>query len=81
MTIAPHEPSRSIDVTGEICPMTFVRVKLVLEAMRRGDVLDVLLRGEEALANVPRSSRDAGHAVLSIDSLGGDRHRIRLRRG
>jgi TusA-related sulfurtransferase len=81
MTIAPTEPIRTIDVTGEICPMTFVRVKLALEALQPGDVLDVLLRGEEALANVPRSSREAGHAVLSIEPQGGDRHRIRVRRG
>lgn len=80
MTIARTEPTRTIDVTGEICPMTFVRVKLALETLRPGDVLDVLLHGAEALANVPRSSRDAGHAVLSIEPEGSDRHRIRLRR-
>lgn len=75
MTIARTEPTRTIDVTGEICPMTSVpREAGALEAMRPGDVLDVLLRGAEALENVPNLA-GAGHAVLSIEPQAADRHR------
>ena len=43
--------------------MTWVRTKLALEGLRPGDVLDVRCRPGEALENVPRSAREAGHAV------------------
>src|SRR4029077_17836628 len=43
----------AIDITGEVCPMTFVRTKLRLERMQPGEVLSVRLRGEEPLRNVP----------------------------
>jgi TusA-related sulfurtransferase len=43
--------------------MTWVRTKLALEAMAPGETLDVRCNPGEALENVPRSARDAGHAV------------------
>jgi len=63
---------QTIDITGEVCPMTFVRTKLRLERMRPGEVLSVRLRGEEPLRNVPRTAAEQGHTVLSLetDSLG-----------
>jgi len=57
----------SIDITGLICPMTFVRTKLLLEKIAPGEVLDVRLKGEEPLVNVPRSARQHGHTVLALE--------------
>ncbi|MCC8429783.1 sulfurtransferase TusA family protein [Reyranella aquatilis] len=59
-----------IDITGEVCPMTFVRTKLRLERMKPGETLAVRLRGEEPLRNVPRAARDEGHAILAIEAEG-----------
>ncbi len=55
-----------IDITKEICPMTFVKTKLKLESMRSGQVLEVTLKGGEALKNVPKSVREEGHKILDI---------------
>jgi tRNA 2-thiouridine synthesizing protein A len=54
---------RSLDVTALTCPMTWVRTKLELERMAPGEELEVRCRPGEALENVPRSAREAGHAV------------------
>jgi tRNA 2-thiouridine synthesizing protein A len=54
---------RSLDITALTCPMTWVRTKLELERMATGDALEVRCRPGEALENVPRSAREAGHAV------------------
>ena len=72
-------PDQSIDITGEVCPMTFVRTKLRLERMRSGEVLSVRLRGEEPLRNVPKAARDEGHIILGIVQAGGD-HIVTIRR-
>lgn len=73
-----------IDITGEVCPMTFVRTKLRLERMRPGEVLRVRLKGEEPLRNVPRAARDEGHVILGIEPAGdipaGDVHIVAIRR-
>ncbi len=56
-----------IDITADICPITFVKTKLALEKMASGAVLAVDLKGREPLDNVPRSAREAGHEVLAIE--------------
>lgn len=55
-----------IDITREVCPMTYVRVKLAMETLDDGATLEVLLRGAEPLKNVPRSARDDGHEIVSL---------------
>jgi TusA-related sulfurtransferase len=55
---------REIDITAELCPMTFVRTRLALDRMQAGEVLKVLLRGEEPRRNVPRTATEQGHSVL-----------------
>ena len=56
--------NREIDITAELCPMTFVRTRLALDRMQPGEVLKVLLRGEEPRRNVPRTAAEQGHTVL-----------------
>ena len=72
-------PDQTIDITGEVCPMTFVRTKLKLERMQPGEVLRVRLRGDEPLRNVPRAARDEGHIILGIVP-GGNDHIVTIRR-
>ena len=55
--------TRTLDITGLTCPMTWVKTKLELERMAPGEELTVRCRPGEALENVPRSAREAGHAV------------------
>lgn len=59
-----------LDITHEVCPMTFVRTKLLLEKMAVGQTATIRLRGEEPWANVPRSVRDLGHRLLDLRDLG-----------
>jgi TusA-related sulfurtransferase len=77
MTIS--QPHQTIDITAEVCPMTFVRTKLKLERMQSGEVLSVRLRGEEPLRNVPRAAREEGHLILGIEP-DGEAHIITIRR-
>ena len=61
-----------LDISGLTCPLTWVRTKLALERLAPGDVLTVRCAPGEALENVPRSAREAGHAV----TVDGERIRI-----
>jgi len=58
-------PDLVLDITGELCPMTFVRTRLALDRLSRGQILQVDLRGDEPLANVPRTAVELGHAVIA----------------
>lgn len=63
-----HRPDVYLDITPETCPMTFVRTKLMIEKMASGEVAEVRLQGAEPLENVPRSVRDMGHQVVSLEA-------------
>ncbi len=54
-----------LDITGELCPMTFVRVRLALDRLAPGTLLQVRLAGAEPTENVPRTLAEQGHTVLS----------------
>lgn len=53
-----------LDITDEVCPITFVKTKLMLEKMKSGDRLEVRLSGGEPMENVPRSVEEMGDTIL-----------------
>ena len=55
--------ARTLDITALTCPLTWVRTKLELERMEDGEALEVRCGPGEALEQVPRSAREAGHSV------------------
>lgn len=61
---APPDFDAVIDITADLCPMTFVRTRLALDRMKPGDVLMVRLKGAEPLENVPRTAVSLGHTVM-----------------
>jgi len=70
-----------LDITRDVCPMTFVKTKLLLERMAGGEIAEILLCGGEPLENVPRSAEEEGHTILAIEPLEGDSiYRILIRR-
>ncbi|HKJ83308.1 MAG TPA: sulfurtransferase TusA family protein [Mariprofundaceae bacterium] len=72
--------SHFIDITGEHCPMTFVKVKLALAKIGGGEELDVLLKEGEPLQNVPRSAEEQGFTVSGIEEKGNGNYLVRIRK-
>lgn len=69
-----------LDITGEVCPMTFVRVKLKLQTLPPGSFLAVRLRAGEPLFNVPRALRQEGHEILAHRDQGDGIHLLEIRK-
>ncbi|MGE5504769.1 MAG: sulfurtransferase TusA family protein [Actinomycetota bacterium] len=73
-----------LDITAEVCPMTFVKTKLQVERMGSGETLEVRLKGSEPLTNVPRSVAELGHQVMSLQPEPGEGpngvHRLLVRK-
>ena len=67
LTMSNDAYDHKLDITGERCPMTYVRVRLALDRMAPEQVLLVALRGEEPAENVPRTAIEQGHEVLRAD--------------
>lgn len=70
----------TLDLAGEVCPFTFVRTKLALEALPIGAVLRVVVDHEPAVRNIPRSAREWGQEVIATEALPDGRWAIDLRK-
>jgi TusA-related sulfurtransferase len=55
-----------VDITGVVCPVTFVKVKVALEELEDGQALEITLNGGEPIQNIPRSLKDEGHRVTQL---------------
>ena len=55
-----------LDITEDVCPMTFVKVRLQIEKMNDEESLEIRLKGAEPLKNVRESVLELGHAIVSL---------------
>jgi len=72
---------REIDITRDVCPMTFVKTRIALDRLSPGQTLLVRLRGEEPLRNVPRTATEQGHTVLEQRTEADGTTSLLLRKG
>lgn len=72
--------TKTLDITKEHCPMTFVKTKLELAKLNNGDILEVLLSEGEPLENVPRSASEQGFKVISVEHLEGTTHKVTIQK-
>lgn len=79
-----HSINYFLDITEDICPMTFVKTRLLIEKMSTGEIAEIRLSAGEPLENVPESVTELGHLVLGIEKeTAGDGtaiHRIRIQK-
>ena len=61
-----QDVTREIDITNDICPMTYVRTRLALDKMTPGQTLLVRLKGQEP----SKELRDYGVGAQILLDLG-----------
>ena len=60
---------RELDLKGEVCPFTFVKSKLIIEQMEKGQILRVILDYKPSVENVPKSMEMEGQKVLAVNQI------------
>ena len=71
---------RTLDIRGQVCPLTFVRSKLAIEKLAIGEVLEIIVDHRPAAVNVPRSMEHEGQKVLKIEQAGEKEWRLFVRK-
>ena len=69
----------TLDLTGVVCPINFVRTKLKLETMSVGEELQVLLDDGEPIESVTKSILEEGQLIVS-KTRSGDHWRLLIRK-
>jgi tRNA 2-thiouridine synthesizing protein A len=80
-TAAPATADRELDIRGYVCPITFVKTKLAIERMQKGQVLKVLIDYAPSAVNVPRSLEHEGHQIVSLVKDDGSLWTLLVRKG
>lgn len=60
---------KELDIRGDVCPFTFVKSKLMLEQMEKGQVLRVIVDYKPSAESVPKSMKEEGQEVLGVNQL------------
>lgn len=58
-----EEKVKMLDLRGVACPLSWARARVVLEDMRRGERLALLVDEGRALRDIPRAAEALGYAV------------------
>lgn len=58
-----------LDLKNTPCPINFVKTKLKLEQMNKGEVLEVLLDDGDPITNVTASVKEDGHQILKVEKI------------
>ena len=69
-----------LDITNEHCPMTFLKTKIQLSKIIKGDILEVFVREGEPLDNIPKSATEQGFEVLNIAHVKDNIHKIYIKK-
>jgi len=57
----------TLDLRGITCPMNFVKAKLFIEELEKGNVVEIILEEGDPLINVTRSLKEEGHKVIKVE--------------
>lgn len=61
----------ALDLRGVRCPLSWAKVRVRLETLRRGEQLDLVLDDPQGARDIPRAAEAAGHQVVGMHDAGG----------
>jgi tRNA 2-thiouridine synthesizing protein A len=72
-TAAPNpeiQITKSLDCTGQLCPMPVYKTSLALGQLAAGDVLEVICTDPGSLKDFPALAKQGGHELLLGEERG-----------
>jgi tRNA 2-thiouridine synthesizing protein A len=61
------KPNKTIDTVGLYCPVPLFRTREALEALKKGEVLEVLADDPAAESDLQAFSKRTGHKLLKLE--------------
>ncbi len=77
--VSPTDSRRSrlrLDLRGVKCPLNWAHAKVRLEAMARGEVLELVLDDPRGARDIPRAAEAEGYSILESRARGGVFHLV-----
>ncbi len=68
--MAKYEPTTTVDVRGEVCPIPDVEAKRAVKKAKEGDIILIQVDYAMSKERIPETVRKAGGEVLEIEEVG-----------
>jgi tRNA 2-thiouridine synthesizing protein A len=65
-----------LDLEGVGCPDNYIQATLAMEELEVGQILAVVLHGQDPIANLPRSFKQAGQKIVAVDRQSGEQVKL-----
>jgi len=69
-----------IDISEEVCPMSFVLTKLAIDELSDGQVLELICQAGEPVRNISIQLKEEGHTIVSVKKEGEKHFRLQVRK-
>ena len=69
---------RTLDLRGIACPLSWAKARVALEALARGDQIDLLVDDPRGARDIPRAAEATGHHVTDVVTTEGSGWRITI---
>ena len=63
--------TRTLDLRGVKCPISWARAKVALEQMASGDTLELVVDDPRGARDIPRAAEAEGYAVVDSSAIDG----------
>jgi len=63
--------ARSVDARGTHCPESLPEIKKTFDAMKSGEIMEILSADERTKRDIPKWCAKQGHAYIGIDDENG----------
>jgi tRNA 2-thiouridine synthesizing protein A len=65
-----------LELEGVGCPDNYIQATLAMEELEVGQILAVVLHGQDSIANVSRSFKQAGQKIVAVDRQSGEQVKL-----
>ncbi len=62
---------RELDLRGIRCPLSWAKARVVLDGLRRGEEVVLVVDDPRAARDIPRAAEAVGHHVTAVAAEGG----------
>lgn len=69
-----------IDISTEVCPMSFVLTKLALDELEDGQVLELICQAGDPVRNISIQLKDEGHLIVSVKKEADGNFRLKIKK-
>jgi tRNA 2-thiouridine synthesizing protein A len=80
MTTTTITADKFIDISSEVCPMSFVLTKMAVEELADGQVLELLCGAGEPVRSISMQIKEEGHTIISVKKEGEKHFRLQIRK-